>query len=101
MALMILHRLMCVSAVLKPLGGVVHFKLSYRSQTHMLLGEMVLNHTAIMLEGMHMADNLTLSPRRSREERLCHGRSCLAVGIDGLKQQGLGFVEQEETQAGG
>lgn len=29
------------------------------------------------------------------------GVACLAVGIDGLNQQGLGFVEQEETQAGG
>lgn len=48
-----------------------------------------------------MADNLTLCLRRRREERLCHGCSGLAAGIDGLKQQALGFVEQEETQAGG
>lgn len=68
----------------------------------MLVEEMFLNHAGIAPEGMNMADSLTLSLRRSREERrFVMGVACLAVGIDGLNQQGLGFVEQEETQAGG
>lgn len=71
-------------------------------QPHILVGEMFLNHAGIVPEGMNMADSLTLSPRRSREERrFVMGVASLAVGIDGLNQQGLGVVEQEETQAEG
>lgn len=52
-----------------------------------------------------MAENsslfLTQGEREQGKERLCLGCSCVAVGIDRFNQQGLGSVEQEETQAGG
>lgn len=71
-------------------------------QLHVLVGEMFLNHAGTVPERMNMADSLTLSLRRSREERrFVLGVACSAVGIDGLNQQGLGFVGQEETPAGG
>lgn len=62
-------------------------------------------HTADTLEGINMAENsalfLTQGGREQGRERLCLGCSCVAVGIDRFNQQGLGSVEQEETQAGG
>lgn len=71
------------------------------THTHMQTTEHKSFHIADTLERINIAENLALSltQRESREKRsFVLG---VAVGIDRFNQQGLGFVEQEETQAGG